>query len=143
MVPNSYVLINDGVNDSIAADAEACEIKPTWNAAVCKGDVGRLNIGGPAAVDSAASEAWIRRRRSWRRCRSWRWSGGRWRCWRSWRRSRLAPVPVLAQPAVLVAAAGGRRRPGGPAQPPVVLSRNGKDYNRNAAPTYEPVPRSR
>ena len=47
MVPNSYVLINDGVNDSIAADAGACEIKPTWNAAVCKGDVGRLNIGGP------------------------------------------------------------------------------------------------
>ena len=45
--PNSYVLINDGVNDSIAADAGACEIKPTWNAAVCKGDVGRLNVGGP------------------------------------------------------------------------------------------------
>src|SRR5580658_589311 len=45
--PNSYVLINDGVNDSIAADTEACEIKPTWNAAVCKGDVGRLDIGGP------------------------------------------------------------------------------------------------
>src|SRR6202451_1121792 len=44
--PDSYVLINDGVNDSIAADAGACEIKPTWNAAVCKGDVGRLNFGG-------------------------------------------------------------------------------------------------
>src|SRR5271168_5198036 len=43
--PDSYVLINDGVNDSIAADAGACEIKPTWNAAVCKGDVGRLNVG--------------------------------------------------------------------------------------------------
>ena len=40
------MLINDGVNDSIAVDAEACEIKPTWNAAVCKGDVGRLNFGG-------------------------------------------------------------------------------------------------
>jgi predicted RNA-binding protein YlqC (UPF0109 family) len=35
------VLIHDGVNDSIAVDADACEIKPTWNAAVCKGDVGR------------------------------------------------------------------------------------------------------
>src|SRR5690606_32069153 len=45
-VSDSYVLIHDGVNDSIATDAEACEIKPTWNAAVCKGDVGRLNIGG-------------------------------------------------------------------------------------------------
>src|SRR5262249_43062364 len=46
-VPNSYILINDGVNDSIAADAEACESKPTWKAAVWKGDVGRLNVGGP------------------------------------------------------------------------------------------------
>jgi cell migration-inducing and hyaluronan-binding protein len=45
--PNSYVLIHDGVNDSIAVDTEACEIKPTWNAAVCKGDVGRLTFGGP------------------------------------------------------------------------------------------------
>jgi cell migration-inducing and hyaluronan-binding protein len=45
--PNSYVLIHDGVNDSIAVDTEACEIKPSWNAAVCKGDVGRLTFGGP------------------------------------------------------------------------------------------------
>src|SRR5690606_31467965 len=37
--PNSYVLIHDGVNDSIAVDAEACQIKPDWNAAVCPGDV--------------------------------------------------------------------------------------------------------
>src|SRR4029077_11911421 len=44
--PDSYVLINDGVNDSIAADAGACEVKPDWNAALCKGDVGRLNVGG-------------------------------------------------------------------------------------------------
>src|SRR5262245_57298877 len=45
--PNSYVLINDGVNDSIAVDAEACVIKPTWNAAVCKGDIGRLSFAAP------------------------------------------------------------------------------------------------
>src|SRR4030095_14945856 len=46
--PNSYVVIHGaaGVNDSIAVDTDACEIKPTWNAAVCKGDVGRMNIGG-------------------------------------------------------------------------------------------------
>src|ERR1700734_1496561 len=43
-VPNSYILINDA-NDAIAID-EACEIKPTWNAAVCKGDVGRMTVGG-------------------------------------------------------------------------------------------------
>jgi cell migration-inducing and hyaluronan-binding protein len=44
--PNSFVILHDGVNDSIAVDNEACQIKPDWNAAVCKGDVGRMNIGG-------------------------------------------------------------------------------------------------
>ena len=47
-VPNSYILINDGVYDSIAADAGDCKFKPSWNAAVCKGDIGRLDVGGPA-----------------------------------------------------------------------------------------------
>src|SRR5215468_1217406 len=42
-VPDSFILINDA-NDRIAID-EACEIKPTWNAAVCKGDVGRMTVG--------------------------------------------------------------------------------------------------
>jgi len=45
-VPNSYILINDA-NDAIAID-DACEIKPAWNAAVCKGDVGRMTVGAPA-----------------------------------------------------------------------------------------------
>src|SRR6202034_2007981 len=44
-VPDSYVLINDE-DDGMAID-DACEVKPTWNAAVCKGDVGRLAVGGP------------------------------------------------------------------------------------------------
>src|SRR5580658_4066673 len=47
-VPNSYILINDA-NDAIAID-DACEIKPTWNAAVCKGDVGRMTVGAPAGA---------------------------------------------------------------------------------------------
>src|SRR6188768_475732 len=42
--PNSYVVINDGVNDSVAVDTEACEIKPAWNAAVCRGDAGRMSF---------------------------------------------------------------------------------------------------
>jgi cell migration-inducing and hyaluronan-binding protein len=42
--PNSYVVIHDGVNNSIAVDTEACEIKPTWNAAVCRGDAGRMSF---------------------------------------------------------------------------------------------------
>ena len=40
-VPNSFIIINGG----IALD-DACEVKPTWNAAVCKGDVGRMTVGG-------------------------------------------------------------------------------------------------
>ncbi len=42
--PDSFVVINDGVNDSIAVDKEDCQIKPTWNAALCKGDVGRMSF---------------------------------------------------------------------------------------------------
>jgi cell migration-inducing and hyaluronan-binding protein len=132
--PNAYVLINDGVNDSIAADAQACEIKPDWNAAVCKGDVGRLNIAspgdrgfgaprGPGAGPGGPGGP-----------------GG-------------APVPgagagpgalAVGGPGAGAPGAGGPgpgaggpgapgARPGGPRaappQPPVILSRNGKDYN--------------
>ncbi|MBO9498027.1 MAG: G8 domain-containing protein [Novosphingobium sp.] len=43
-VPNSFILIDDA-NDAIAID-DACERKPSWNAAVCKGDVGRMTVGG-------------------------------------------------------------------------------------------------
>jgi cell migration-inducing and hyaluronan-binding protein len=82
-VPDSYILINDE-NNGIAID-EACEIKPTWNAAVCKGDVGRLAVGAPGAA--------------------------------------TAPTPG-AGPGL-----GARRGgPGGPPQPPVILSRNGKEF---------------
>jgi hypothetical protein len=104
--PNSYVLINDGVNDSIAADAEACEIKPTWNAAVCKGDVGRLNLGG---------------------------GGGGGRGGRGAAAGPAGPgapgAPGAAASRGGPAGAGGRGGAGAAAQPPVVLSRNGKEYN--------------
>src|ERR1017187_4122929 len=99
--PNSYVLINDGVNDSIAADAGACEIKPTWNAAVCKGDVGRLNVGGGGG-------------------------GGL-----GFGRGAAAGLggPGGRGPPAGPGAPGGRGGgAGGVAQPPVVLSRNGKEY---------------
>ncbi len=54
-VPNSQVLLHDGENDSVATD-DSCEIRPSWNAAVCTGDIGRLNLSDsrgelPAAVD--------------------------------------------------------------------------------------------
>jgi hypothetical protein len=46
-VRDSFILINDP-NDAIAID-NACEVKPTWNAAVCKGDFGRMTVGGAVA----------------------------------------------------------------------------------------------
>ena len=115
--PNSYVLIHDGVNDSIAVDAEACEIKPTWNAAVCKGDVGRLTFGGGGGFGGARGAGGGQRRS----CRSRR---SRWSRRRKGRRvpAVLARLPVLAHLVVDSAL------PAGPPQPPVVLSRNGKEF---------------
>ena len=54
-IPNSQVLLHDGENDSVAT-GDTCQIRPTWNAAVCTGDIGRLNLSDsrgelPAAVD--------------------------------------------------------------------------------------------
>jgi cell migration-inducing and hyaluronan-binding protein len=54
-IPDSHIMLNDGENDSVATD-DTCVIHPTWNASVCKGDVGRLNLSDsrgelPAAVD--------------------------------------------------------------------------------------------
>ena len=101
--PNSFVIINDGVNDSIAVDAEACEIKPTWNAAVCKGDVGRLNVGGGGGGGGARGAAPARGAAAG--------AGGPG-----------GPGGGLGGGAL------GRGGAGGPAQPPVVLSRNGREY---------------
>ena len=54
-VPQSQILLHDGENDSVATD-NSCEIRPSWNASVCTGDIGRLNLSDsrgelPAAVD--------------------------------------------------------------------------------------------
>jgi hypothetical protein len=122
-IPNSYILINDGVFDSIATDAQACEIKRDWNAAVCRGDVGRLSFGGaaPAArVGGAAPGTGVS-------------SLG------------AGAPPLVAGPATGPAAApaGGAGAvvpitvtPGAAraaaAQPPVVMSRNGREYNFNS-----------
>jgi cell migration-inducing and hyaluronan-binding protein len=117
--PNAYILIHDGVNDSIATDTEACEIKATWNAAVCKGDVGRLNVSSPG-VGRGGLGAGI-----------YGAAGGR---------------GGPGAPGAPGAGRGGPGGPGGPAavggrggagaggrggavaEPPVILSRNGKDY---------------
>jgi G8 domain len=127
--PNSYVIINDGVNDSIAFDTEACEIKPTWNAAVCKGDVGRMNIGGapgggrggaPGGFGGAGARG-----------------GAPAGLGGAGARGAAGPGAAPAGPAgqggrgagAGPGGAGGRgAAPAAPAQPPIVLSRNGKEY---------------
>jgi len=118
--PNSTVLIHDGVNDSIAVDTEACEIKPTWNAAVCKGDVGRLSFAVPGGGFGGGGGL-----------------GGARPAGAGPGGSGAGAGPGGPGP---VAGAGGPGGPGGPpgglgaapAQPPVVLSRNGKQYTVNA-----------
>jgi hypothetical protein len=115
-VPDSYILINDE-NDGVAID-QACEIKPTWNAAVCKGDVGRLAVGGPGGgVFGGAPGAGPARG------------------------AVAGPGPgpgvgagVAAGPGLAAggggpgAPAGRPGGPGGPPQPPVILSRDGKEF---------------
>jgi cell migration-inducing and hyaluronan-binding protein len=123
--PNSYVLIHDGVNDSIAVDADACEIKPTWNAAVCKGDVGRLTFGGGGGFGGARGAGPARGGAAGPGAGGAPARGGA-----------AGPGAVPGPGAAGPGAAAGRGAPGGraggrggaPAQPPVVLSRNGKEF---------------
>jgi cell migration-inducing and hyaluronan-binding protein len=42
-IRDSQVLLHDGESDSVATD-DTCQVHPTWNAAVCTGDIGRLNL---------------------------------------------------------------------------------------------------
>ena len=98
-VPDSYIVIDNGIAD----DDKACQIKPDWNAAVCKGDFGRMGISR-------------RRRRSWRRRSR--------RC-----REALLLLPVLLQVPARLPPRGGGAGGRGAAAPPIVLSRNGRKFD--------------
>jgi cell migration-inducing and hyaluronan-binding protein len=41
-IPGAHIVIDNG----IASDEESCEIKVSWNAAICAGDIGRFSIAG-------------------------------------------------------------------------------------------------
>jgi cell migration-inducing and hyaluronan-binding protein len=119
-VPNSYIVNNIG----ILAGIEACEVKPGWNAAVCKGDLGRMNVGGGGGGFGGARGGGAR-------------GGGAPRAGGAPPRAGGAPPGAATGPGAGAArggaAAGGPgARAGGagaaPAQPPVVLSRNGKEF---------------
>jgi cell migration-inducing and hyaluronan-binding protein len=124
-VPNSYI-INNG---SIDID-EACEVKPTWNAVVCKGDIGRMNVGGGGGAvgfggfgGGGAPGAGPAR------------AGGPTGPGGPGAGPARAGVPgaVAAAPAPVAIAPGGGRIRGtaAPSGPPVVLSRNGKEFTPN------------
>jgi cell migration-inducing and hyaluronan-binding protein len=108
-VADSYILIHDGANDSIATDAGACQIKPAWNAAVCKGDIGRLGVGGAPRAGGAGPAA---------TGTSGLGAGAIGGATPGVNLAAAAPGAPGARPAAAGAAA----------EPPVVLSRNGKDY---------------
>jgi cell migration-inducing and hyaluronan-binding protein len=104
-IPDSYILIHDGENDSVATD-DTCKIQPTWNAAVCAGDIGRIQFAirrpGPTrGADLALKDVALR--------------------------------SAAAAPARGAAPAGTVPPPRAPAgQEPIVLSRNGKDFKITA-----------
>ena len=124
-VPNSYIVNITGIDVD-----EACEVKPTWNAAVCKGDIGRMNVGGGGgAVGFGGFGGGAR---AVVRCRSRRAGGpgrrrGRSGAGRCPRRRVLLPLLSLPLPQVVVES----EVPAAPSGPPVVLSRNGKEFTAN------------
>jgi hypothetical protein len=119
-VPNSYIVNLTGIDVD-----EACEVKPTWNAAVCKGDIGRMNVGGGGGAVGFG-----------------RGGGGRGGAPGAAPGGRGGPgapgaqaaAPAAAPAAFAIAPGGGRiRGTAAPAGPPVVLSRNGKEFTANGA----------
>ncbi len=48
-VPGAFIVLDNG----IASDDQACEIRPTWGAAICQGDFGLFNLGGNMGFGSA------------------------------------------------------------------------------------------
>src|SRR5262245_32866070 len=123
-VPDSFIVINGGI-----PLVDGCEVKPTWNAAVCKGDVGRMNIGaGGGGGGGRGAGAGAR--------------GAAPAVPGAVAQGGAAPAPGAAAggrggaPGAAPAGAGGRGggvgarigRIGEPAQPLAVLSFNGKDF---------------
>jgi cell migration-inducing and hyaluronan-binding protein len=127
-IPDSYVLIHDGENNSVATD-DTCKIQPTWNASVCAGDIGRLQFtagrrgGATSGLGLALKDVALRGAGPARGAGP----GGAG-----------ARGGAPAGPGGPGARGGAPAGPGGPggrgagaaanAQAPIVLSRNGKDF---------------
>jgi cell migration-inducing and hyaluronan-binding protein len=140
--PNAYVVINDGVIDSISVDSQVCEAKPTWNATICKGDIGRLSVGAPGGGRGAGPGAGGAPRGGapGPGAVGGGFGGGPGAGGPGAVAGGFGGGPGAGAPRAGGAGprAGGPGAPGGraggaPAQPPVVLSRNGKDYELTAS----------
>ncbi|HET9193162.1 MAG TPA: G8 domain-containing protein [Vicinamibacterales bacterium] len=125
-VPDSHIMLHDGENDSVVTD-DSCVIHPTWNASVCTGDVGRLNLSDsrgelPGTVNIETRTA---------RFAFLSTIGGNRPAAGAPPAARGGAAPGApaarggAAPAGRGGARGGR---GAAAQQPIVLSRNGKDF---------------
>ncbi|HXE63926.1 MAG TPA: G8 domain-containing protein [Bryobacteraceae bacterium] len=113
-VRDSYIVIDNGIAD----DPQHCQIKPDWNAAVCKGDMGRMQIGAGGGGGGGL--------------------GGGIGRGAPGRGGPAAPGGPAAAggPGAGRGGAGGRGGfGGGPAAPPIVLSRNGRKFSVNGDTT--------
>src|SRR6185503_5510333 len=120
-IPDSYVLIHDGENNSVATD-DTCKIQPTWNASVCAGDIGRLQFsigrgGATSGLGLALKDVALRGAGAAR---------GAGPAGPGGQGARGAAPARGAGPAP---ARGAGPAPTAGAQSPIVLSRNGKDFN--------------
>src|SRR4029078_7356507 len=119
-IRDSHIMLHDGENDSVVTD-DTCKIQPTWNASVCTGDVGRLNLSDSRG--ELAGTVNIETRTA--RFAFLSTIGGNRPA------AGTAPPAVPARgaaPAPAVAPRGGGAGGRGAAQQPIVLSRNGKDF---------------
>jgi len=105
-IPDSQIMLHDGEHDSVVTD-DTCEIHPTWNASVCTGDIGRLNLSDsrgwlPGAVDLESRTA---------------------------RFALLSSLGPDAPDTPLVQAQRAALFSGSAPQAPIALIRNGKEFN--------------
>jgi hypothetical protein len=138
-VANSYIVNITGIDVD-----DACEVKPTWNAAVCKGDIGRMNVGGGGG---AVGFGGFGGGRGGRGGAAGAAAGGRGGPGAPGAQAAApgaaagrggpgagAPGGAAPAPVTFAIAPGGGRIRGTPAPSvPVVLSRNGKEFTANGA----------
>jgi cell migration-inducing and hyaluronan-binding protein len=122
-VANSYIVNITGIDVD-----EACEVKPTWNAAVCKGDIGRMNVGGGGGAVGFGGFG----RGGGRGAGAPGAGAARGGAPGPGAAGRGAGAPAATPVAFAIAPGGGRiRGTPAPSGPPVVLSRNGKEFTAN------------